>query len=78
MNKYTVATMDDHMVARWANVPITQVGELPYLDYLLYRRDAFIDQMNSTEDGVKYLDDAWLLEQTKPDREASRRFSNGG
>lgn len=56
-------------------MPITQVDDLPYLDYLRYLRDSFIDRMNQTEEGVKYLDDAWLLEQTEPDREASRRFS---
>ena len=67
--------MDESMVARWANMPITQVDDLPYLDYLRYLRDSFIDKMNQTEDGVKYLDNAWLLEQTEPDREASRTFS---
>lgn len=63
------------MVAKWANMPITQVGELEYTAYLQYLRDAFIANMNQTEDGRKYLDDAWLLEQTEPDREASRGFS---
>lgn len=63
------------MVARWANIPITEVGSLDYLAYLQFLRDAFITEMNTTEEGVKYLDDAWLLEQTEPDREASRSFS---
>ena len=67
--------MEEAMVARWANMPITDVGNLEYPAYLQYLRDAFIDQMNQTEDGRKYLDDAWLLEQTEPDREASRAFS---
>ena len=75
MNKYVIETMDESMVARWANMPITQVADLPYLDYLRDLRDSFIDKMNQTEDGVKYLDNAWLLEQTEPDREASRAFS---
>ena len=63
------------MVAHWTNMTILQVEELPYLDYLQYLRDSFIDRMNQTEDGVDYLDKAWLLEQTEPDREASRMFS---
>lgn len=63
------------MVAHWANIPITQVGELPFLTYMQYLRDSFIDRMNQTEEGVKYLDNAWLISQTKPDREASRRFA---
>lgn len=54
-------------------MPITEVDDLPYLDYLQYLRDSFIDTMNQTEEGIRYLDDAWLLSQTEPDREASRR-----
>lgn len=73
MNKYSIETMDESMVARWANMPITEVDDLPYLDYLQYLRDSFIDTMNQTEEGIRYLDDAWLLSQTEPDREASRR-----
>ena len=49
-----------------------QVEELDYLDYLVYRRDAFIYRMSQTEKGEEYLKNAWRLEQTKPDRERLR------
>ena len=50
-----------------------------YLDYLIYRRDAFIYLMGQTEKGEKYLNKAWNLEQTKPDREGLRKkFGKGG
>lgn len=75
MNRYCIETMDESMVAKWANISISDVGDLEYTAYLQYLRDAFIYQMNQTEEGRKYLDDAWLLEQTEPDREASRAFS---
>lgn len=53
-----------------------EVEELNYIDYLIYRRDAFIWQMSKTEEGTKYLDNAYRLEQTEPDREALRnKFS---
>ena len=64
------------MAAKWANIPITEVDSLDYLAYRRYLRDAFISNMNQTEDGREYLDNAWLLEQTEPDREASREFSS--
>lgn len=49
------------------------------MDYLRYRRDAFIYQMNQTEKGREYLDKAYRLEQTKPDRKALReRFGKEG
>lgn len=56
-----------------------EVEELDYIDYLTFRRDAFIYKMSKTEDGVKYLKNAWRLEQTKPDREAlKKKFGKEG
>jgi hypothetical protein len=46
---------------------------LDYIDYLIYRRDAFIYRMSQTEKGEEYLNNAWRLEQTKPDRESLRK-----
>ena len=50
-----------------------EVEELNYLDYLIYRRDAFIHQMSQSEKGEEYLNNAWRLEQTTPDRDALRK-----
>lgn len=50
-----------------------QVEELDYINYLIYRRDAFIHRMSQTEDGEKYLNNAWRLEQTTPDRDGLRK-----
>jgi hypothetical protein len=49
------------------------IENLDYMDYLIYRRDAFIWKMSQTEKGEKYLDNAWRLEQTQPDRQALRK-----
>ena len=68
-----IITTDEHLVAQYTGLNILQVEELDYLDYLLYRRDAFIYFMSQTEKGEKYLDNAWRLEQTKPDRESLRK-----
>lgn len=46
---------------------------MDWIDYLQYRRDAFISEMSQSEKGQKYLDNAWRLEQTTPDREALRK-----
>ena len=45
-----------------------EIEELNYVDYLQYRRDAFIYRMSQTEKGQEYLDNAYRLEQVKPDR----------
>lgn len=46
---------------------------MDYVQYLIWRRDAFIYKMNQTERGQEYLDNAWRMEQTKPDRETLRK-----
>lgn len=63
----------EHLVAQYTGLNILQVQELDYLDYLIYRRDAFIHRMSQTEEGEKYLNNAWRLEQTKPDRDNLRK-----
>lgn len=45
-----------------------QIQKLNYIEYLQYRRDAFINWLNQSEKGQEYLDNAWRMEQTKPDR----------
>ena len=61
-------------MADWAGIPLLQVDELDYLQYLQLRRDAFISRLEQTESGREYLQKAWLLSRTEPDREASRRM----
>ena len=56
-----------------------EVEELDYLDFLRYRRDAFIYLMSKSKEGEEYLNNAWRLEQTAPDRDRLReKFGKGG
>lgn len=71
-HKYEIETYWDHVIAKYSNLSILEVQELDYIDYLLLRRDAFIYKMNQTEKGREYLDNAYYLEQTKPDRQSLR------
>ena len=56
------------MVSVYSGLNFLQIGELDIVQYLMWRRDAFIYQCNQTESGKEYLDNAWRMEQTKPDR----------
>lgn len=47
--------------------------ELDYIQYLIWRRDAFIHRWNQTEEGREYLDNAWRMEQTRADRKKLRQ-----
>ena len=65
-------------VAAYTGLNFHEVGALEYVQYLTYRRDAFIHRLNQTEEGKEYLDNAWRMEQTEPDRQALRKkFKKG-
>lgn len=55
-------------MAEYTGLSLVEVRRLDYLVYLTWRRDAFIHKLNQTERGKEYLDNAWRMEQTKPDR----------
>ena len=61
------------MVAEYTGLNFLQIAELDYLQYLVWLRDAYIYKLSRTEEGQEYLDNAWRMEQTKPDREALRK-----
>lgn len=60
-------------MAEYTGMSIYAVREMDYLHYLTMRRDAVIHKLNQTEKGREYLDNAWRMEQTEPDRAALRR-----
>ena len=66
-------------MAEYTGLNFLQVSELNYLQYLVWRRDAFIQWLSKSEVGQEYLDTAWRLEQTKPDRAKLRaKFGKKG
>lgn len=55
-------------MSEYSGLSLLEVGQLNYVQFLTWRRDAFIYFLNRTEEGREYLDNAWRMEQTKPDR----------
>ena len=56
-----------------------QIEDLDYIEYLQLRRDAFISKLSQTEKGREYLDNAWRIEKTAPDKNALRnKYGKGG
>ncbi|MBQ3513426.1 MAG: hypothetical protein IJA32_06460 [Lachnospiraceae bacterium] len=65
-------------MSQYTGLNMLEVEELDYFDYLQYRRDAFIYSLSKTEQGQEYLDNAYRLEQTEPDRKSLKeRFGKG-
>jgi len=61
------------LVSEYTGLNFLEVRRLNYIVFLTWRRDAFIHRLSQTEEGQKYLDNAWRMEQTEPDREALRK-----
>ena len=75
---YKNTTWERRLVSEYTGLNFHQVGQLDYGLFLLWLRDAYIYMMNRTEEGRAYLDDAWRMEQTEPDREKLRtKFGKG-
>ena len=55
-------------MSEYTGLNFFEVSQLNYLQYLIWRRDAYISMLSRTENGQKYLDDAWRMGQTTPDR----------
>lgn len=72
-HNYINTTWGTHLVSVYSGLNFHEVGQLDYGTYLLWLRDAYINSLNQTEEGREYLDNAWRMEQTKPDRAALRR-----
>lgn len=71
-HKYELSSYWERLVARYTGLNILEVEELDYIEYLRYRRDSFIYFLSQTEKGQEYLDNAYCLEQTEPDRKSLR------
>lgn len=72
-HNYSTTSWWTHLVAQYTGLTLIEVRRLDYLVYLTWRRDAFINWLNQSEQGREYLDNAWRCEQTQPDREALRK-----
>lgn len=65
-------TAELKVIADYANVSIFEVEDLDYIRYLELLRDAVIYNNMQSKEGRERLDEAWILEQTKPDRKRLR------
>lgn len=61
-------------MADYTGLNFLEISKLNYLQYLVWKRDAWIHYLSRTETGQEYLDNAWRLEQTKPDRAKLRKI----
>ena len=75
---FDIPTFWEHLVHEYTGLNVNEIEELEYIDYLQYKRDAFITRMNQTEEGREYLENAKTLAQTQPDRQRLRQLFGKG
>lgn len=61
-----------HRVSAYTGLNFYEVWAMDYVLFLTLRRDAFINWLSQSEAGQEYLENAWRMEQTAPDRKALR------
>ena len=71
-HEYETASWWRKLVSDYTGLDFLEVAELDYMQYLIWRRDAFIHRLSQTEEGEEYLKNAYRMEQTAPDRERLR------
>ena len=59
-------------MSEYTGLSFLEVEALDYLQYLIWRRDAYIYMLSRTEEGQEYLNNAYRMEQTEPDRKKLR------
>lgn len=75
---FDIPTYWEHLVHEYTGLNVNEIEELEIIDYLQYKRDAFILHMNQSEEGRQYLENARTLSQTEPDRESLRQLFGKG
>ncbi|MBR7085910.1 MAG: hypothetical protein IKI37_12195 [Oscillospiraceae bacterium] len=76
--QYEVNSYWKQLVSEYTGLNFLQISELNFLQYLQWRRDAFIRKMEQSEAGREYLDNAYRMEQTAPERNKLRKKLKGG
>lgn len=72
-HQYSAASWWRRLVAEYTGLNFFEVGQLNYLQYLIWRRDAYIHMLSRTEAGQQHLDECWRMEQQKADRASLRQ-----
>ncbi len=76
-HQYVITSWWKRLVSAYTGLNFVEVGQTDYLQYLIWRRDAYIFELSRTEVGQEYLNNAWRMEQTEPDRAKLRQKIGG-
>jgi hypothetical protein len=69
---YSVNTIEEKVVCKYTGYDFDRLDELEVFEYWLLLRDAVIYNHMQSEEGNKYLENCWRMEQVNPDRKRIR------
>jgi len=76
-NTYIIESIQEKRIAEYLQITMFDVENLDMIEYYFYLREAFIYNCMQTEEGREYLENAYRLEKTSPDRDELRNnFKN--
>ena len=70
--KYQVLSWEEKTIADYLKINVFDVNELNIIDYWFFLRESVIYSLSQTAEGIDYLNNAYRLTETEPDREALR------
>ena len=72
MHNFTVESGELKIVADYCNCSVPDAAEFDFIEFFSLLRDAVIYNNMQSDKGNEWLDNAWILQQTKPDRKRLR------
>ena len=76
---YNLNTRGEKLIIDYTGLSIIEIYDLDLDIYLFLMREAYIYSLSQNEEGRKYLEDCYRIQQTKPDRGTLReKMTKGG
>jgi hypothetical protein len=69
--------MDYKLISDYTGLNFKELSDLDVITFKYLFRDAYIYTMNQTEEGRKYLEKCYRLNQTSADYDSLKNFSKG-
>lgn len=73
---FDLATSELKLISKYTGLSFKEIMDLGVSEYLLYRKEAWIANLNKSEAGRELLKTLWRLKQTKPDTHAIQKFNS--
>lgn len=75
-DKLYISTADIKSISEYTGLNFTEIYNLPYPLFLLYRRESWIYGLKQSEKGREFLKTLWELRQTDVDTKAIKEFKS--